>query len=106
MSGPKPGLKARDIGHRVVVRHRIPGGLTDVIGVLQSWDPEGLVVRHVDSSLHEIHVSDVTAAKTIPEMPLRPVDAAGVPGDADTILTDETTNLGIVVPIAAAVRSP
>ncbi|GAB2672078.1 GNAT family N-acetyltransferase [Kribbella swartbergensis] len=68
------GLSARDIGHRVVVRHRIPGGLTDVIGVLQSWNPEVLVVRHADSSLHEIRVSDVTAAKTIPEMPLRPVD--------------------------------
>ena len=68
------GLRARDIGHRVVVRHRIPGGLTDVIGVLQSWDPEGLVVRHADASLHPIRVSDVTAAKTIPEMPLRPVD--------------------------------
>jgi hypothetical protein len=35
----------------------------------------------------------------------RPVDADGVPGDADTILTDETTNLGIVVPIAAATAS-
>jgi GNAT superfamily N-acetyltransferase len=68
------GLGARDIGHRVVVRHRIPGGLTDVIGVLQSWDPEGLVVRHADTSLHDIRVGDVTAAKTIPEMPLRPVD--------------------------------
>lgn len=68
------GLDARDIGHRVVVRHRIPGGLTDVIGVLESWGPEGLVVRHADSSLHPIRVGDVTAAKTIPEMPLRPVD--------------------------------
>jgi GNAT superfamily N-acetyltransferase len=68
------GLSVRDIGHRVVVRHRIPGGLTDVIGVLQSWDPEGLVVRHADSSLHQVRVGDVTAAKTIPEMPLRPVD--------------------------------
>ncbi|TCO48207.1 acetyltransferase (GNAT) family protein [Kribbella antiqua] len=74
MSGPQSGLRARDIGHRVVVRHRIPGGLTDVIGVLQSYDPSGLVVRHADSSLHQIHDADVTAAKTIPEMPLRPVD--------------------------------
>ena len=68
------GLDARDIGHRVVVRHRIPGGLTDVIGVLQSWTPDGLAVRHADSSVHEIRSEDVTAAKTIPEMPLRPVD--------------------------------
>ena len=68
------GLSARDIGHRVVVRHRIPGGLTDVIGVLESWEPAGLVVRHADASLHQIQAGDVTAAKTIPEMPLRPVD--------------------------------
>ncbi len=68
------GLSARDIGHRVVVRHRIPGGLTDVIGVLQSWEPESLVVRHADASVHPIRAGDVTAAKTIPEMPLRPVD--------------------------------
>ena len=68
------GLGARDIGHRVVVRHRIPGGLTDVIGVLQAWTPELVTVRHADSTVHEIPAADVTAAKTIPEMPLRPVD--------------------------------
>jgi GNAT superfamily N-acetyltransferase len=68
------GLGGRDIGHRVVVRHRIPGGLTDVIGVLQAWTPESVTVRHPDSTLHEIATTDVTAAKPIPEMPLRPVD--------------------------------
>ncbi|WP_410785076.1 GNAT family N-acetyltransferase [Kribbella sp. C-35] len=68
------GLGARDIGHRVVVRHRIPGGLTDVIGVLQAWTPALLIVRHADGTVHEISVADVTSAKTIPEMPLRPVD--------------------------------
>ncbi|MFG1911879.1 GNAT family N-acetyltransferase [Kribbella sp. NPDC048928] len=68
------GLGGRDIGHRVVVRHRIPGGLTDVIGVLQAWTSEFVTVRHADSTLHEIATGDVTAAKPIPEMPLRPVD--------------------------------
>ncbi|MGZ0151585.1 GNAT family N-acetyltransferase [Kribbella sp. WER1] len=68
------GLGARDIGHRVVVRHRIPGGLTDVIGVLQAGTPERITVRHADSTLYEIPVADVTAAKRIPELPLRPVD--------------------------------
>jgi GNAT superfamily N-acetyltransferase len=68
------GLGARDIGHRVVVRHRIPGGLTDIIGVLQAWTPALVTVRHADSTVHEIPAADVTAAKTIPEMPLRPVD--------------------------------
>ncbi|MEU4194652.1 GNAT family N-acetyltransferase [Kribbella sp. NPDC026611] len=68
------GLGARDIGHRVVVRHRIPGGLTDLIGVLQAWTPETVTVRHADGTAHAIPTGDVTAAKTIPEMPLRPVD--------------------------------
>jgi GNAT superfamily N-acetyltransferase len=68
------GLGVRDIGHRVVVRHRIPSGLTDVIGVLQAWAPELVTVRHADGTVHEIPAGDVTAAKTIPEMPLRPVD--------------------------------
>ncbi|WP_350281537.1 GNAT family N-acetyltransferase [Kribbella sp. HUAS MG21] len=68
------GLGARDIGHRVVVRHRIPGGLTDLIGVLQAWTPELLTVRHADGTVHEIAAGAVTAAKPIPEMPLRPVD--------------------------------
>lgn len=74
MSGPQGGLRARDIGHRVVVRHRIPGGLTDLIGVLQAWTPEIVTVRHADSTLHEIPAAGITAAKPIPEMPLRPVD--------------------------------
>jgi len=69
------GLSVRDIGHRVVVRHRLGGGqLTDVIGVLQSFGPESLVVRHVDSTPHSILLADVAAAKPIPPMPLRPVD--------------------------------
>lgn len=69
------GLSARDIGHRVVVRHRLPGGqLTDVIGVLQAYDGGSLVVRHSDSTPYRILVEDVSAAKRIPPMPLRPVD--------------------------------
>lgn len=69
------GLSARDIGHRVVVRHRLPGGqLTDVLGVLQSIDSATLVVRHADSTLHPVRWEDVAAAKPIPPLPLRPVD--------------------------------
>jgi len=58
----------------VVVRHRIKGGLTDVIGVLEGHRDGRLVVRHADSSRHEIEIAAVTAAKPIPEMPLRRVD--------------------------------
>jgi GNAT superfamily N-acetyltransferase len=69
------GLSARDIGHRVVVRHRLPGGrLTDVLGVLQTLDADSLVVRHADSTLHQVRLTDVNAAKPIPPLPLRPVD--------------------------------
>ena len=68
------GLGTRDIGHRVVVRHRIKGGLTDVIGVLESYREGQLAVRHADSSRHEIELAAVAAAKPIPEMPLRRVD--------------------------------
>ncbi len=69
------GLSARDIGHRVVVRHRLPGGqLTDVIGALHSLESDVLVVRHSDSTPYPIRLADVYAAKPIPPMPLRPVD--------------------------------
>lgn len=72
-------LSARDIGHRVVVRHRLtddPDGhrFTDVLGVLQTLDADSLVVRHADSTLHRIALSDVAAAKPIPPVPLRRVD--------------------------------
>ncbi|MGW7686956.1 GNAT family N-acetyltransferase [Kribbella sp. NPDC054772] len=44
------------------------------MGVLQAWTPQVLTVRHTDSTVHDIPAGDVTAAKRIPEMPLRPVD--------------------------------
>ncbi|MEU8225363.1 GNAT family N-acetyltransferase [Kribbella sp. NPDC048915] len=74
MSGPQGRLRARDIGHRVVVRYRLEGGLTDLIGVLAAWSPDRVVVRPADGTTHEIPVADIAAAKPIPEMPLRPVD--------------------------------
>lgn len=72
-------LSARDIGHRVVVRHRLVGdpdghGFTDLLGVLQNLDPDAIVVRHVDGTLHRVPLADVTAAKPIPPVPLRRVD--------------------------------
>lgn len=69
------GLSARDIGHRVVVRHRLPGGqLTDVLGVLQSLDADSLTVRHADGTPYTVKLADVSAAKPIPPLVLRPVD--------------------------------
>ncbi|MGC4939013.1 GNAT family N-acetyltransferase [Kribbella sp. DT2] len=70
------GVSARDIGHRVVVRHQLDGGqATDVIGVLQSYDDRTLEIRHADSTPYRIHREAVVAAKPIPPMPLRRVDA-------------------------------
>src|SRR5262245_2877804 len=64
-----------DIGHRVVVRHRLPDErLTDVVGVLEAWRPESLTVRRADGTVALVVPDDVVAAKRIPPMPLRPVD--------------------------------
>ncbi|MEV6281769.1 GNAT family N-acetyltransferase [Kribbella sp. NPDC051770] len=69
------GVSTRDIGHRVVVRHRLDGGqATDVIGVLQSYGEQTLEVRHADSTPYRIELSAVVAAKPVPPMPLRRVD--------------------------------
>jgi ribosomal protein S18 acetylase RimI-like enzyme len=72
-------LSLRDIGHRVVVRHRLaddPEGhrFTDVLGVLQTIEADSLVVRRADSTLLRVAVSDIAAAKPIPPVPLRRVD--------------------------------
>jgi GNAT superfamily N-acetyltransferase len=48
--------------------------LTDVLGVLQSLDADSLVVRHADSTPYAVKLADISAAKPIPPLPLRPVD--------------------------------
>ncbi|MFC0629166.1 GNAT family N-acetyltransferase [Kribbella deserti] len=73
------GLSARDIGHRVVVRYRLPEPinghhLTDVLGVLQAYDARQLVVRRSDASLQAVPLDAVQAAKPIQPIPLRKVD--------------------------------
>ncbi len=76
-------LSQGDVGHRVVVRHRLaaPGdgpSLSDVVGVLESWGDEALVVRRADASTEVVRHHDVAAAKTVPPMPLRRVDTGAV----------------------------
>lgn len=73
------GLSARDIGHRVVVRYRLPEPvdghtLTDILGVLQAFDGQSLVVRRADASLEAVPLDRVEAAKPIQAIPLRRVD--------------------------------
>jgi ribosomal protein S18 acetylase RimI-like enzyme len=70
-------LEACDIGHRVVVRHRVgdkrPGqpGQTDLLGTLIEVDERRYVVRTDAGAEREIARGDVTAAKRIPPRPPR-----------------------------------
>jgi N-acetylglutamate synthase len=64
-------LETRDVGHRVVVRRRTEGGLTDVLGELTLLDADRLVVRTETGTVHEIPLADVVAGKPIPARPPR-----------------------------------
>jgi GNAT superfamily N-acetyltransferase len=64
-------FQTRDIGHRVVVRHRTEGGLTDVLGELTLLDENRLVVRTETGIEREIPLGDVVAGKPIPARPAR-----------------------------------
>lgn len=67
-------LTSADVGRRVVVRRvlhgeRGPSGgqaLTDVIGLLEQWESDFLVVRRKDDTTVRIAHADVVAAKTVP----------------------------------------
>ena len=61
-----------DVGHRVVVRSRLPDGrTTDVLGVLLRWDDAVVVVRDRSGVEHPVAAADVLAAKRIPPAPAR-----------------------------------
>ena len=60
-----------DVGHRVVVRRRLPqGGFGDLLGELVQWDLE-VVVRDRSGALHAVLRADVVAAKRVPPPPVR-----------------------------------
>ena len=67
-------LTAADVGHRVVVRRILPGetgpsggpALTDVIGVLESWNGAAMAVRRTDGEIVTIATHLVVAAKRVP----------------------------------------
>jgi N-acetylglutamate synthase len=87
-------LTSADVGRRVVVRRvlhgeRGPSGgqaLTDVIGMLEAWEPEFLVVRRKDDTTVRIAHTAVVAAKTVPPPVTRrrprPADRQDPPGPA------------------------
>ncbi len=63
------------VGTRIVVRYRRPddGGpsLTDVVGVLESFEPSTLSVRDRRGSLVTVALADVFLAKPVPDPPPR-----------------------------------
>ncbi|MGH3470929.1 MAG: hypothetical protein ACRDPG_02630 [Nocardioidaceae bacterium] len=70
-----PGL----VGKRVVVRRTIPGELgpsggpamTDVLGVLESWEGDELTVRRDDGVLVSVPLDEVVVGKEVPPRPAR-----------------------------------
>lgn len=74
---PAPGvrlarrLSPADVGRRVMVRHRLPDGATDVLGDLVRWDAGVLTVRRADGSEVRVAEGDVLAGKPVPPPPPR-----------------------------------
>ena len=72
-----------DVGHRVVVRRRLPGetgptggqAYSDVLGVVEYCDAATVGVRRADGHLVEVAITDVARAKRIPPPPVRPPQA-------------------------------
>ncbi|MDF5755440.1 hypothetical protein [Spongiactinospora sp. TRM90649] len=60
-----------DVGRRVSVRRRVPGGFRDVVGELTSWHDGVLAVRRRDGELVEFAEETVVAAKVVPPPPPR-----------------------------------
>jgi N-acetylglutamate synthase len=70
-------LSAADVGRRVVVRRVLPGergpsggpAFTDVIGILEAWEDDHLVVRRKDGTTVRVALAEIAAAKTVPPPP-------------------------------------
>ena len=61
-----------DAGMRVTLRSRTAdGGLTDVLGVLERWSDDEVLVRDRHGVLHTVAPEAVVAAKRIPPPPER-----------------------------------
>jgi hypothetical protein len=57
-----------DVGARVVIRRRIAGPptLSDVLGILESWDDDVLAVRTASGELVRVPRDDIVAARPVP----------------------------------------
>ncbi|BAS09995.1 hypothetical protein AHiyo4_34170 [Arthrobacter sp. Hiyo4] len=67
---PREFLAAATPGTRIVVRYRIDGGLTDVLGFLVTTDDGGCTVRTRQADV-VIPLDLVVAAKEVPPAPER-----------------------------------
>ncbi len=60
-------ISPADVGRRVTVRHRLDDGrLSDVVGVLRSWDGAVLRVERRSGQVADVPEADVVAAKVVP----------------------------------------
>jgi hypothetical protein len=72
-------LTRADVGHRVVVRRVLPGekgptggpAMTDVIGMLESWVDDVLVVCRADGERVTIRTGLIVSGKRVPPPPPR-----------------------------------
>lgn len=70
MHSPAGLLASLPLGTRVVVRHRIDGGVTDSLGDLLAMDGTTCTVRTRRSD-DVVLLADITAAKQVPPPPPR-----------------------------------
>ena len=72
-----PGLGPHCVGLRVVVRRVLRGAtgpsggpaMTDLLGVMESWDATSTVVRAEDGTTTEIALADIVSGKPVPPRP-------------------------------------
>ncbi|MEU5993220.1 hypothetical protein ABZ806_29985 [Spirillospora sp. NPDC047418] len=63
-------ISAADVGQRISLRRRLPTGeYSDVVGVLESWSDQTLVVRRRTGELVEVPEGIMVAAKVVPPQP-------------------------------------
>lgn len=61
-----------DVGSRVTLRRRVEDGVSDVVGVLESWSEGVLSVRRRDDVVVTVAEVDLVAGKVVPPPVERP----------------------------------